>query len=42
MAPLPEMRRQDENADTAAYGIGGLPSVLSEVQIYLCDLFQRW
>ena len=41
MAPLPEMRRQDENADTAAYGIGGLSSLLPEVQIRLRDPFQE-
>ena len=40
LAPLPQMRRQDENAGTAAHGAGGLPSVLPQVQIHLCDRFQ--
>ena len=40
LAPLPQMRRQDENAGTAAHGAGGFPSVLPQVQIHLCDRFQ--
>ena len=35
-----KMRRQNKDADTAAHGIRGVPSILSEVQIYLCDPFQ--
>lgn len=41
MAPLPKMRRQNENTDTAAYGAGGFSSILPKVQIHLCDPVQR-
>ena len=40
MAPLPQMRRQDENTDTTTYGAGGFPAVLPEVQIQLRDPLQ--
>ena len=40
LALLSQMRRQNKDADTAAHGIRGVPSILSEVQIYLCDPFQ--
>ena len=40
MASLPEMRRQNKDTDTAAYGAGGLSAVLPEVQIHLCDSVQ--
>ena len=41
LAPLPQMRRQDENTGPATHGAGRLSSVLPEVQIRLCDSFQR-
>ena len=40
LALLPQMRRQDKNADTLTYGAGGFSPVLPKVQIYLCDPFQ--
>ena len=40
LALLPQMRRQNENADTAAHGIRGFSPILPKVQIYLCDPFQ--
>ena len=39
MALLSQMWWQNKNADTATYGAGGFPSILSEVQIHLRDLF---
>ncbi len=41
VASLPKMRRQDENTGPATHGAGRLSSVLPEVQIRLCDSFQR-
>ena len=35
------MRRQDADANTVTYGAGGFPPVLSEVQIHVCDQFQK-
>ena len=40
LASLPKMRRQNKDADTGAHGVGGLPFILPEVQIRLCDPFQ--
>lgn len=42
MALLPKMWRQNEDTDTLTHGSGGFSTILSKVQIYLCDLFQRW
>ena len=42
LASLPEMRRQNKDADTSTYGIGGFSSILSEVQIHLRDPLQGW
>ena len=42
LALLPQMWRENENADTVTYGAGGFSSILSEVQIYLCNQFQGW
>ena len=42
MAALPQMRWKNTNADTCTYGAGGFSSILPEVQILLCDLFQKW
>lgn len=36
----PKCGGKTKDADTAAHGIRGVPSILSEVQIYLCDPFQ--
>ena len=41
LAVLPQMRRQNTNSDTDAHGVGGFPSVLPQVQIFLCDSFQE-
>lgn len=38
---LPQMRRENTNADTRTHGIGGFSSVLSEVQIHMRDIFQE-
>ena len=35
------MRRQDADANTVTYGAGGFPPLLSEVQIHVCDQFQK-
>lgn len=35
------MWRKNKNADTCTHGIGGLPAILSEVQVYLRDTFQE-
>jgi len=40
MALLPQMRRQNKNAATATYGVGGFPAILPKVQIHLRDSFQ--
>ena len=39
MALLSKMRRKNEDTDTTTYGVGGFSTILSEVQIHLCDLF---
>lgn len=41
MAPLSQMWRKNTNADTVAHGVGGFSAILSEVQIYLRDIFQE-
>ena len=40
LALLPKMRRQNKNADTDPYGIGGFSAILPKVQIHLRDSFQ--
>lgn len=37
LALLPQMRRQNKDADPAAYSSGGFSAVLPKVQIQLCD-----
>ena len=41
VAFLSQMRRQNKNTGTTAYGVRGLSFVLPKVQIYLCDSFQK-
>ena len=37
LALLSQMRRQNKDADPAAYSSGGFSAVLPKVQIQLCD-----
>ena len=39
LALLPKMRRQNKNADTGTYSLGGFSFILPEVQIYLRNSF---
>ena len=39
MKKLPKMRRQNKNADTGTYSLGGFSFILPEVQIYLRNSF---
>lgn len=42
LALLPKMRWQDANTDTGAYGVGGFSTILSKMQIRLCNSTQEW
>ena len=39
---MSQMWRQNKNADTVTYGVGGFSSILPKMQIYMRDPFQEW